>query len=122
MVLAGQREGLSHLELEGLARDCWNRVPCPGGDEDRCNLSVGKGSGGGEDVMRAWSLDQLNDIAKSKQHFAVLLVRKFFTREQLQGQSVSGGKLGKLPLDKGLLEKVRGIYFVYHPSDTKEED
>ena len=52
LVLAGQREELSHLELEGLARDCWNRVPCPGGDEDRCNLSVGKGSGGGEDVMR----------------------------------------------------------------------
>lgn len=97
-------------------------VTCPGGDEERCNLSAGKVSGVGEDVMRAWSLDQLHDVAKSKQHFAVLLVRKFFTREQLKGHSVSGGKLGKLPLDKGLLEKVRGIYFVYHPSDTKEED
>ena len=87
-----------------------------------CQQVKGEGSGLGEDVMRAWSLDQLHDVAKSKQHFAVLLVRKFFTREQLQGHSVSRGKLGKVPLDKGLLEKMRGIYFVYHPSDTREED
>ena len=114
--------GISEGLLESCAIMGEAPVTCPGGDEDRCNLSAGKWSAGGEDVMRAWSLDQLYDVAKSKQHFAVLLVRKFFTREQLQGHSVSGGKLGKLPLDKGLLEKVRGIYFVYHPSDTKEED
>ena len=111
---------------EGLMESCpimgGAPVTCSGGDEQRCNLSASEGSGGGENVMRAWSLDQLYDVAKSKQHFAVLLVRKFFTREQLQGHSVSGGKLGKLPLDKRLLEKVRDIYFVYHPSDTREED
>ena len=114
--------GISEGLLESCAIMGGAPVTCPGGDGERYNLSAGKGSGVGEEVNRAWSLDQLHDVAKSKQHFAVLLVRKFFTREQLQGRSVSGGKLGKLPLDKELLEKVRDIYFVYHPSDTKEED
>ena len=38
------------------------------------------------------------------------------------GRSVNGGKLGKLPLDGLLLERVKGIYFVYFPSDNREEE
>ena len=72
--------------------------------------------------MRARSVDQLHDTAKSKTHFVVLLVRNFFGREQLQGRSVNGGKLGKLPLDRWVLERVKGIYFLYFPSDNREEE
>lgn len=60
--------------------------------------------------MRALSIDKLHAIAKSKQNFAVLLVRKFFSKEQLNGHSVFGGRKGKMALDRRLLERVKGIY------------
>jgi len=66
--------GISEGLLELCAIMGGAPVPCPRGDEERYNLSAGKGSGVGEDVMRAWSLDQIHDVTKSKEHFAVLLV------------------------------------------------
>lgn len=78
--------------------------------------------GRGEDIMRTRSVDDLYALAKSKQHFAVLLVRKLFSREQLSGRSAMGGKMGKLPLDKGTLANVKAIYFQYYPTEQKEED
>ena len=53
--------------------------------------------GRGEDIMRTRSVDDLYALAKSKQHFAVLLVRKLFSREQLSGRSAMGGKWANCP-------------------------
>lgn len=64
--------------------------------------------------MRALSIDKLHAIAKSKQNFAVLLVRKFFSKEQLNGHSVFGGRKGKMALDRRLLERVKGIYYSFY--------
>ena len=75
-----------------------------------------------EDVMRARSLDELYAMACSKNNFAVLLVRKFFPKQQLVGRSVTGGKLGKLALDRVLLEKVKIAFFQYYPSDNVDND
>ena len=72
--------------------------------------------------MRTRSVDDLYSLAKSKQHSAVLLVRKLFSRGQLLGCSAMGGKMGKLPLDKGTLGNVKALYFQYFPSEHKEED
>ena len=77
--------------------------------------------GQGEDRMRALSIDKLHAIAKSEQNFAVLLVRKFFSKEQLNGHSVFGGRKGKMALDKELLERVKGIYFSFYPTDNKQD-
>ena len=79
-------------------------------------------AGRGEDVMRTRSVDDLYALAKSQQHFAVLLVRKLFSREQCSGRSAMGGKLGKLPLDREILGNVKALYFQYYPSEHKEED
>ena len=65
-----------------------------------------------EDVMRVRSLDDLYAMACSKNNFAVLLVRKF----------LSGGKLGRLALDRVVLEKVKIAFFQYYPSDNIDHD
>ena len=72
--------GICVGELEGLLGHVRERTTCAGRDED---------------VMRTRSLDDLYSLAKSKQHFAVLLVRKLFSREQLLGRSAMGGKNGQ---------------------------
>lgn len=71
--------------------------------------------------MRALSIDKLHAIAKSKQNFAVLLVRKFFSKEQLNGHSVFGGRKGKMALDRRLLERVKGIYYSFYPTNNKQD-
>ena len=59
--------------------------------EEGSTVSNASWEGQGEDRMRALSIDKLHAIAaKSEQNFAVLLVRKFFSKEQLTGHSVFG--------------------------------
>lgn len=55
--------------------------------------------------MQGWSIDSLHAVAKSHRHFAVLLVRKFFTREEQRNKSVNGGR-DKEALHKILMERV----------------
>jgi len=114
-----------------------NSVSGSGGNDGGIGAGVGVGGLGGvlgyvregstsagsrEDVMRTRSVDDLHALAKSQQHFAVLLVRKLFSREQLLGRSAMGGKMGKLPLDRAILGNVKAIYFQYYPSQHKDED
>ena len=79
---------------------------------------TGEGPEVGVDPMSNHTFDQLHELAKSKKHFSVLLVRKLFTREQLNGRSVYGGRSGKLGLDKILLERVKGVLFGFYPTDS----
>ena len=90
------------------------------GEEGR-GVSNASREGQGEDRIRALSIDKLHAIAKSEQNFTVLLVRKFFSKEQLNGHSVYGGRKGKMALDRGLLERVKGIHFSFYPTDNKQE-
>lgn len=75
----------------------------------------------GEDPLRELTFEELFKIAKSEKHFSVLLVRKLFSREQLEGHSVHGGRNGKLALDAQLLERVKWIFFTFYTLENKEE-
>ena len=76
----------------------------------------------GEEKIRGCSIEQLHQMGRSRKHFAVLLRRKFCSREQRKGKSVRGGRKGKLPIDREILERVKASYFVFHPTDSKEEE
>ena len=64
------------------------------------------------DPISDYTFDQLHGIAKSQKHFAVLLVQNLFTREQLNGCSVYGGRNRKFGLGKILLEMLRAFIWV----------
>ena len=97
---AGSGVGLGFLEEEyhNLGLDGNAGLWCREG-------AVGVGRMGREEVedpMRDRTVEDLRGVAVSPQHFAVLLVRKFFSREQLKGGSVNGGA-GKAALDKFII-------------------
>ena len=72
-----------------------------------------------EDHIRGQTIEELLTRAKSGKNFCVLLVRKIFARDQLIGRSVYGGRGAKRPLDRGILERIKGIYFSFFPADDK---
>ena len=78
---------------------------------------TGEGPEVGVDPISNYTFDQLHGIAKSQKHFSVLLVWKLFTREQLNGRSVYGGRNGNLGLDNLLLERVKSVFFGFYPVD-----
>ena len=86
------------------------------GSMGRDRETSGRGGGTREgpevrvDPISDYTFDQLYGIAKSQKHFAVLLIQNLFTREQLNGCSVYGGRNGKFGLGKILLEMVKGFY------------
>lgn len=91
--------------MELMGQDQWEGTGKPRGGGD--------GQEGPEvrvDPISDYTFDQLHGIAKSQKHFAVLLVQNLFTREQLNGCSVYGGRNGKFGLGKILLEMVKGFY------------
>ena len=69
---------------------------------------LGEGARAQVDVMRARSLDQLHDMARSNTHFVgkEIVYKRTASRAQCP---------------RGVLEKVKGIYFAYYPSDNREE-
>ena len=75
-----------------------------------------------EDKIRACSTEQLYEMSRSGKHFAVLLMRKLCSREQRKGRSVKGGRMGKLPLDREILERVEAAYFIFYPSVNRDKE
>ena len=66
---------------------------------------TGEGLEVGVDPISNYTFDQLHGIAKSQKHFSVLLVRKLFTREQLNGHSVYRGEEWQLGVGQFVIGK-----------------
>ena len=83
---------------------------------------TGEGPEVGVDPISNYTFDQLHGIAKSQKHVFVLLVRKLFTREQLNGRSVYGGRSGNLGLDNLLFALANCASIIFGIIGAKKHD